>query len=359
MANYLTTDTELTSIANAIRTKGGTQAQLTYPTGFVSAINDIPTGGGGSIVLTGDISNGLKGNVGTILVNSGSVSTSDITNLEYAFAGNLATTIPFAINVKANQQNLSIREMFSGCSNLTTLPTINWNNAVLTSSAALGRLFADSPYLVSIPDFFDGLDLSTWHNTTSNTINWFNGDARLKTISPNLLAEMYTKTTSNQAWRQAFYGCHCLEEIHNLGLFHPDFTCSSNIVSNGSYIMFNLNCSLRSLTFDADGAARNYSNQDIDLTHYVGYANNSYYNDNFGATGGTSLEDSVYNHASAVETINSLPDCSAVSPPSAPTNTIKFKAGAGANTAGGDISDLTAEEIAVATNKGWAVQIVA
>ena len=47
MADYLTTDTELTSIANAIRTKGGTAASLTYPTGFVSAINAIPTGGGG------------------------------------------------------------------------------------------------------------------------------------------------------------------------------------------------------------------------------------------------------------------------------------------------------------------------
>lgn len=47
MADYLTTDTELTSIANAIRTKGGTSAQLAYPAGFVSAINAIPTGGGG------------------------------------------------------------------------------------------------------------------------------------------------------------------------------------------------------------------------------------------------------------------------------------------------------------------------
>lgn len=46
MTDYLTTDTELTSIANAIRTKGGTAANLTYPTGFVSAINAIPTGGG-------------------------------------------------------------------------------------------------------------------------------------------------------------------------------------------------------------------------------------------------------------------------------------------------------------------------
>lgn len=125
MANYLTTDTELTSIANAIRTKGGTQADLIYPIGFVSAINDIPTGSGGSIVLTGDISNGLKGNVGTVIVNSGLVSTSDITNLDYAFGDNQATTIPFALNVKANQQNLSIREMFAGCSNLTTIPTIN------------------------------------------------------------------------------------------------------------------------------------------------------------------------------------------------------------------------------------------
>lgn len=44
MADYLVTDTELTSVANAIRTKGGTSANLSFPTEFVSAINDIPTG---------------------------------------------------------------------------------------------------------------------------------------------------------------------------------------------------------------------------------------------------------------------------------------------------------------------------
>ena len=48
MSDYLTTDTELTSIANAIRTKGGTSASLTYPAGFVSAIEAIPSGGGGN-----------------------------------------------------------------------------------------------------------------------------------------------------------------------------------------------------------------------------------------------------------------------------------------------------------------------
>lgn len=44
MADYLTTDTELTSIADAIRSKGGTAAQLEYPSGFISAIEDIETG---------------------------------------------------------------------------------------------------------------------------------------------------------------------------------------------------------------------------------------------------------------------------------------------------------------------------
>ena len=50
MADYLVTDTELTSIANAIRTKGGTSASLEFPQEFVQAINDIETGGGGATV---------------------------------------------------------------------------------------------------------------------------------------------------------------------------------------------------------------------------------------------------------------------------------------------------------------------
>ena len=48
MATYLTTDVELTSIADAIREKGGTNDSLTYPAGFVSAIEAISTGGGES-----------------------------------------------------------------------------------------------------------------------------------------------------------------------------------------------------------------------------------------------------------------------------------------------------------------------
>lgn len=44
---YLVSGTDLTSVANAIRTKGGTSAQLEFPSGFVTAIGNISGGGGG------------------------------------------------------------------------------------------------------------------------------------------------------------------------------------------------------------------------------------------------------------------------------------------------------------------------
>lgn len=41
---YLTSDVELKSVADAIRAKGNTSAQLTYPSGFNTAIGNLPVG---------------------------------------------------------------------------------------------------------------------------------------------------------------------------------------------------------------------------------------------------------------------------------------------------------------------------
>lgn len=65
MANYIASDTDLTAVANAIRTKGGTSAQLQFPAGFVSAVEAIPTGGGGGIV----IASGTYTGAGTVNVD--------------------------------------------------------------------------------------------------------------------------------------------------------------------------------------------------------------------------------------------------------------------------------------------------
>ena len=43
MANYVVSDTSLGSVADAIRTKGGTSAHLEYPQGFIDAIDGIET----------------------------------------------------------------------------------------------------------------------------------------------------------------------------------------------------------------------------------------------------------------------------------------------------------------------------
>ena len=45
MSNYLVDGADLTSVANAIRTKSGGSSQLAFPAGFVSEIQAIPSGG--------------------------------------------------------------------------------------------------------------------------------------------------------------------------------------------------------------------------------------------------------------------------------------------------------------------------
>lgn len=66
MAEYRVTDTELTNVANMIRSKGGTSSPLEWPIGFINAIDAISGGGGGGnswndpIVRNWDFSNPLN-----------------------------------------------------------------------------------------------------------------------------------------------------------------------------------------------------------------------------------------------------------------------------------------------------------
>ena len=61
MANYVVSEENLTSIANAIRTKGETSASLEFPDDFVSAIENIGGGGGGITPVTGTITPSAQG----------------------------------------------------------------------------------------------------------------------------------------------------------------------------------------------------------------------------------------------------------------------------------------------------------
>ena len=69
MAEYLTNTTELTLVADAIRTKGGTTELLTYPDEFVTAIHAIQTGPELQIIVT--VTSGA-----TVTATKGSLSVS-------------------------------------------------------------------------------------------------------------------------------------------------------------------------------------------------------------------------------------------------------------------------------------------
>lgn len=68
MANdYFANTSDLTAVANAIRSKGGTSGNLTFPSGFVSAIQDIKAGTEektGNVTLTAFSENEVSVNCG-------------------------------------------------------------------------------------------------------------------------------------------------------------------------------------------------------------------------------------------------------------------------------------------------------
>ena len=166
-------------------------------------------------------------------------------------------------------------------------------------------------------------------------------------------------------YSQMAYGCRCLDEIVNLPVADVEFSTNAFINTAG------LCHRIKNFTFEP-GKTANWSNQNIDLTNYVGWYSDSraFTEYNSGCSGvikdtssylthkdnpdsfAIDINYSRYNKESAIATINSLPNCS-----SGTGNNISFKGQSGKNTDGGAINTLTTEQIAVAVAKGWTVSL--
>lgn len=135
-------DADLTSVANAIRTKGGTSAQLAFPQGFVDAVEAIEAGG----ITVEDLFN-MAWPSGAVVVGDSITTVQD-----YALAyrrGVESLSIPNAVSVGTQSfigmtalrsvdlpkvQTMTGRFTFSGCSslrsvNLPELTTIDGGSA--------------------------------------------------------------------------------------------------------------------------------------------------------------------------------------------------------------------------------------
>ena len=182
-------------------------------------------------------------------------------------------------------------------------------------------------------------------------------------------------TKSQGYYANALYNCgsYCYSLDDIIGISTTDATLTSNGCYNMAYQTYRLKDFIFATNEDGSAVERNWKGQAIDFSNYVGYGNaGSYFStatqitndETYQAlkdhpdTWTISTDYSRYNHDSAVRTINSLPDTSAYLASSGGTNTIKFRGKAGSKTDGGAINTLTAEEIAVATSKGWTVSFV-
>ena len=306
------------------------------------------------------------------------ITTEGITSADHMFNGSNVKSIPFDLNCA---YDCIVSQLFYDCLNLEHLPNIT--GRVINFYSFVGNC----DRIREIPEqWATGIDWDYINTSTEwsecRIASFFQGCYSLRSIPKVLIKRFYGASSNFNATNNIFNSCVSLDGIE--GFRGPNTTLISNCSNNYSYCH-----RLTRLVFDYEDEAtntprtQNWKSQTIDLTNGVGYAHyqySKYYilDYNSGITADKEVKDdatyqalkndpdwftgkveySRYNHDSAVETINSLPDTSAYLAANGGTNTIKFTGAAGSATDGGAINTLTEAEIAVATAKGWTVSLV-
>ena len=152
MAEYLTNTNDLTLVADAIRTKGGTTELLTYPDEFVTAIQAIQTGTELQIIV--NVTSGA-----TVTATKGSLSVSGT-----SVNGTCTLTVPEA-------GTWSVKATLSGQTSNTKSVSVVDSYALALSF--LKDNFADNDWASIIAACHSGSVPSTWvvGNSKTMTIN--------------------------------------------------------------------------------------------------------------------------------------------------------------------------------------------
>ena len=377
---------KLSAIGNAIRAKTGGTELLTLDA-MPNEIASIETGGGGGIqvepmVLTGSGSYICSGIVAESYINlfGDTISTNNLQTSNYMFynSKNLIE-IPFDINFNGSRE-WNATCMFSHCEKLKKVPKIN-----NFRPSNISEMFEYCYQLKDFPeDYFNNWNWTYLENQTSAydgiCSRMFSDCHSLRKIPVEIFNHMNPVISNYYTYfNSGFYGCWSLDEVVGLPIPYTA-TYTGNMLGN----TFSYCRRLKRITFatqeDGSPIVVNWKGQIITLQANVGWGLNETTNAtlNNGITADKFVNDdasyqalkndpdwfantpqySRYNHDSAVETINSLPDTSAYLATAGGTNTITFLGNSGASTDGGAINTMTEEEIAVAAAKGWTVTFV-
>ena len=355
--------------------------------GFFEVEVNVPTGGGDlpeeAFAVTGNCQYRFANNGWNWFIENygNQISTKNITDLGFMFSwSDTLQEIPFEINMNS-ASTASATQLFYGNKSLLSVPKIN-----NFKPENMGSMFYDCYRIREIPsDFCENWNWSYMDTSTNgygcNRSKTFQNCYSLRSFPMEFLAHGCPMgQNSYSIYYYTFNYCYVLDEIVDLPFPHYNRAWTTNVFSS----TFTLCGRLKKLTFalqeDGTPYTMQWKNQTIELQTNVGRSNqnSSVTGYNSGITADKLVTDdatyqalkndpdwwtlkdeySRYNHDSAVETINSLPDTSAYLAANGGTNTIKFKGIYGSATDGGAINTLTEEEIAVAAAKGWTVTLV-
>lgn len=377
MSKYVIDGATLSAIADAVREKGGTTEKILV-SDIASAIDAIQTGGGEGLTAEDLAFKGhlpsytLANTLGTAIVEKyGDLITfTDITQADYLFNKNTADLS----NLEIKGKNLALGQLLNGCTS-AHLPRLTGTVGAKSINQYAQYIFTNLTGVTEIPSYvYEGLD---WSSADSvGMLYAFSNCYRLRT-APMDLIHMIQPASGNYAGYYGVFSYNALlDELLGYQV-NTSVTATSNMMSG-----FCSYCRrLANLTFktneDGTPITVQWKGQILDLSSYIGHTANAYDITQYGIATDKQVKDdatyaalkddpdwfttnvkySRYNHDSAVNTINSLPDTSAYLATAGGTNTIKFKGQSGELTDGGAINTLTAEEIAVATAKGWTVTL--
>jgi len=365
---------KLSAIGDAIREKTGDTELMTLDA-MPAAIRGIETGGGGGteiepIVLTGHCNYACAGQLAGIYISlyGDTISTKDITSSDSMFYNYPFETIPFKMNMATGTAYIALSRTFSNARKLKSVPEFN-----AAYPYNITAMFDYCESLRELPEDFGG----DWNWEQVHTISSidasdiFSNCYSLRRIPETFLSQLWGVQTSGYAPVSGMCSnCFALDELVNIPIHQGKLT--SNRFTGMISRCFRLRECIFETNEDGSPKTANWKSQVIDFTSNTGWVNdrNNILFHNSGITADKEVTNdasyqalkndpdwfscdvaySRYNHDSAVNTINSLPDCSATG-----TNTLKFTGAAGSATDGGAINTLTEEEIAVAAARGWTV----
>lgn len=390
----------LTALGNAIRAKTGSEDLLEFPNGMIDALEDLNCFSDDKLVLSGNLTNRFSyGHWDWFIETYGDkITTEKITSLNTTFLQSKIEELPFDLHILANNTGTGVfNQTFDSCVNLKRYPNCYFHKTYNgPTSVYIDGCLNDEPNMffdegITVAGFeYDGFSSNGF---ITQEPEWLFSQCDWDAIRAN------TKSKFGTGFPVKWSYCHKLKSLPSLPLFYSDGTgnyyshwyglnftaCSalqylvlprpgavSYTSTPGAFSGFERLPSLKRLVFDtqANGVpyTANWKNTTLSLQNLCSLysvatapdfekrvTNQEEYErlKEDAEYWSTALDYATYNHNSAVETINSLPDTSAYG-----TNIIKFKGASGALTDGGAINTLTEEEIAVAAAKGWTVTLV-